>query len=68
MADAYDAMTSVRAYSAPQTKDYITAEIREGRGRQFDPKIADIVLRLLDEGFFDAYGAAADTENVCPSE
>lgn len=68
MADAYDAMTSVRAYSAPQTKDYITAEIREGRGRQFDPKIADIVLRLLDEGFFDAYGAAADAENACPSE
>lgn len=55
MADAYDAMASARGYSAPHTKDYITAEIREGRGKQFDPKIADIVLQMMEEGFFDAF-------------
>lgn len=69
MADAYDAMASARAYSTPQTKDYITAEICAEKGKQFDPKIADIVLRLLNEGFFDAYGATyADAEHTPPPE
>ena len=57
MADAYDAMASARGYSAPHTKDYIASEIREGKGKQFDPKISDIVLQMMEEGFFDTLAA-----------
>lgn len=59
-ADAYDAMASARGYSAPHTKDYIASEIREGQGKQFDPQIAEIVLQMMEEGFFDTFAAQAE--------
>ncbi|MGN0520545.1 MAG: HD-GYP domain-containing protein [Candidatus Fimenecus sp.] len=65
MADAYDAMSSVRSYSAPHTKDYIMTEIRTGQGRQFDPKIAEIVLQMMEDGFFDTF--IAQVEEAVPT-
>lgn len=65
MADAYDAMASARGYSAPHTKDYIASEISDGKGKQFDPKIADIVLQMMEEGFFDTF---AEKENEAEQE
>lgn len=49
VADAYDAMTSKRSYrdSMPQAK--VRDEIMKGRGTQFDPRIADVVLAIMDE-------------------
>lgn len=49
VADAYDAMTSKRSYrdSMPQAK--VRDEIAKGRGSQFDPQIADVVLNIIDE-------------------
>lgn len=69
MADAYDAMSSTRGYSAPHTKDYIASEIREGQGKQFDPKIAEIALQMLQEGFFDTFTAQGEeTASDTPPE
>lgn len=49
VADAYDAMTSKRSYrdSMPQAK--VREEIEKGRGTQFDPRIADVILSIIDE-------------------
>jgi len=49
VADAYDAMTSKRSYrdSMPQAK--VREEIMKGRGSQFDPRIADVFLTIMDE-------------------
>ena len=49
VADAYDAMTSKRSYrdSMPQAK--VRDEIEKGRGSQFDPRIADVILSIMDE-------------------
>lgn len=49
VADAYDAMTSKRSYrdSMPQAK--VRDEITKGRGTQFDPRIADVFLAIMDE-------------------
>lgn len=49
VADAYDAMTSKRSYrdSMPQAK--VRDEIKKGRGTQFDPQIADVILSIIDE-------------------
>lgn len=49
VADAYDAMTSKRSYrdSMPQAK--VRDEITKGRGTQFDPRIADVILTIIDE-------------------
>ncbi len=50
MADAYDAMTSNRIYrDVLLTQDEVKKEIRKGRGTQFDPEFADIMLDLIEE-------------------
>ena len=49
VADAYDAMTSNRSYREGLPQDIVRAEIEKGKGRQFDPVIADIMLQMIDE-------------------
>ena len=51
VADAYDAMASSRVYRPKLEPEKIRQELEEGKGTQFDPKIADIMLKMLDEGF-----------------
>lgn len=49
VADAYDAMTSKRSYRAILSQDAVRQEIEKGKGIQFDPKFADIMLQMIDE-------------------
>ena len=49
VADAYDAMTSNRSYRSSMSQDKVKTEIIEGRGTQFDPGIADVMLEIIDE-------------------
>ncbi len=49
VADAYDAMTSRRSYRDVLPQDVVRGEIAKGRGTQFDPQFADIMLQLIDE-------------------
>jgi hypothetical protein len=50
VADSFDAMNSNRVYRKKLTPENIREEIEKNKGKQFDPKIADIFLRLLKEG------------------
>ena len=50
VADSFDAMNSNRVYRKKLTKENIVSEIEENRGSQFDPKVADVMLRLLRSG------------------
>ena len=49
VADAYDAMTSNRSYRLYMPQDVVKEELRKGEGRQFDPRIAEIMLEIMDE-------------------
>lgn len=49
VADAYDAMTSKRAYRGIMSQDKVREQIVMGRGSQFDEKIASIMLSLIDK-------------------
>lgn len=49
VADSYDAMASNRSYRNALPQDVVRSEIEKGRGTQFDPRIADIMLQLIDE-------------------
>ena len=49
VADAYDAMTSRRSYRGALTQEAVRKEIEKGRGTQFDPEFADIVLGMIAE-------------------
>ncbi|MCQ2538834.1 MAG: HD domain-containing protein [Acetatifactor sp.] len=50
ISDAFDAMTANRVYRKKLPFDVVLAEIRKGRGTQFDPKMVDIFLELIAEG------------------
>ncbi|MBU0468151.1 MAG: HD domain-containing protein [Candidatus Omnitrophica bacterium] len=49
VADAYDAMTSDRAYRKGLNKKEALVELEKGKGKQFDPKVSDIFIQLLRE-------------------
>ncbi len=49
VADAYDAMSSRRSYRAALPQDVVRGEILSGKGTQFDPYFADIMLSMIDE-------------------
>ncbi|SDC47449.1 MULTISPECIES: HD-GYP domain-containing protein [unclassified Candidatus Frackibacter] len=51
VADAWDAMTSKRAYRGPLTRDEAIQEIKDNKGTEFSPKVVDIFLRILDNEF-----------------
>ena len=50
VADSFDAMNSNRVYREKLSKDYIIDELKKNKGTQFDPEIADIMLKLINEG------------------
>lgn len=49
VADSYDAMTSNRSYREALPQAVVRDEIERGKGSQFDPQIADIMLQMIDE-------------------
>lgn len=49
VADAYDAMTSNRSYRKYLPQNVVREEIEKGRGTQFDPAIAEIMLEIIKE-------------------
>jgi len=49
VADAYDAMTSKRSYKDILPQNVVCRELREGKGSQFDPEIAEIMLEIMKE-------------------
>ena len=50
VADSFDAMNSSRVYRKRLSKDYIINELNKNKGTQFDPNIAEIMLKLILEG------------------
>lgn len=50
VADSFDAMNTNRFYRNKLTKEKIISELEENKGRQFDPKVADVMLGLIRDG------------------
>ena len=49
VADSYDAMTSNRSYRKWLPQSVVRSEIEKGKGTQFAPDVADIMLQIIDE-------------------
>ena len=49
-ADCFDAMATKRVYKDPYPKEKIISEFERCKEIQFDPKIADVVIKLIEEG------------------
>lgn len=50
VADAYDAMNSRRSYRNALPKEQIVEELETGKGKQFDPEIAQIAIEMIQNG------------------
>jgi HD-GYP domain-containing protein (c-di-GMP phosphodiesterase class II) len=46
--DAYNAMTSDRAYRAAMPRDEAVAELRRGAGTQFDPSVVEALVAVVE--------------------
>ena len=69
VADSFDAMMSNRTYRRGLGFDKTLAELNKGKGTQFDPKIVDVFMRLVEkngrekfEQLYD-YGIEATVSN-----
>lgn len=51
VADTFDAMTSRRSYRGPIDIEHVKEEIKRCEGTQFDPKIAEAFLDILNNNF-----------------
>ncbi len=49
VADAYDAMSSRRSYRDVLPQEVVRGEVEKGKGTQFDPAFAEIMLAMIDE-------------------
>ena len=49
VADAYDAMTSRRSYRDMLSQEAVREQIEQGKGTQFDPVFAEIMIGIMDE-------------------
>ena len=58
VADAYDAMASHRSYHNVLDQQFVKNEIIKGRGTQFDPFFADIMIEMITEDY--AYQLTGD--------
>lgn len=52
-ADCYDAMATKRVYKEPYSKEKIISEFERCKNIQFDPAIADVMIRIIQEGKLD---------------
>lgn len=50
VADAFDAITSTRSYKPSFPVEYACQELRKQAGRQFDPALAELFVRLVEKG------------------
>ncbi len=51
IADTFDAMTSKRTYRNALPLEVVKAEIEKCSGTQFDPKLANIFLEILNTNY-----------------
>ena len=55
IADVYHAMASDRPYRKALPKEIVIQEFIKGRGTQFDPELADIIVEMIKESKIDVY-------------
>lgn len=65
VADAYDAMASNRSYRKVLPQEVVREEIQKNKGTQFDPKIAEVMLQMIDDDVnYELREADVTTKNI----
>lgn len=66
VSDAFDAMNSKRCYRDSLSEEIIISELENNKGKQFDPRVADCLLALINNGiitFSNASKTGAESTN-----
>jgi diguanylate cyclase (GGDEF)-like protein/putative nucleotidyltransferase with HDIG domain len=50
IADSFEAMTSARPYRSAWSLEEVVKELRQGAGTQFDPKLAEVFVGIIEAG------------------
>jgi HD-GYP domain-containing protein (c-di-GMP phosphodiesterase class II) len=50
IADSYDSMTANRPYRSARGREYAVEEFRRCSGTQFDPKLVEVFLKVVESG------------------
>ncbi len=53
VADSMEAMLSHRPFRRAYDLDYAIASLEEGKGKCYDPQVADACIRLFRKGYFE---------------
>jgi len=53
VSDSFDVMITGRIYKPPMNKKEIIEELEKCAGGQFDPEIAEKMIKLIKDGYFD---------------
>jgi two-component system cell cycle response regulator len=64
--DAFDAMTSKRAYRGAMPTEDAIAELRRCAGKQFDPDIIEVFCALVEDGDLPPMHVSADVTSPEP--
>ena len=68
-ADAYEAMTAGRPYRAGRSTAEAVAEMRRCAGTQFDPRVVEVLVEIVEELERTGLGSLADSvDAVAPEE
>ena len=62
IADAYDAMTSNRVYRKRLTDEAVKTEMKRCSGTQFDSKLTEIFIKMIEDGKLDRLSPDTDTD------
>lgn len=63
IADTFDAMTANRVYRGALDLDQVMQELRDGRGTQFDPRLDDLFMGMIERGEIDPKKTFAEFRN-----
>jgi len=68
IADSFAAMTSARPYRPALSHEEILKELRQGAGLQFDPKLVEVFISIIETGLSEKVKIGQDTSSEQPGQ
>lgn len=63
IADSFEAMTSARLYRPALSLEEVLKELKQGAGIQFDPKLVEVFISIIEVGLPERVRIAQDSSN-----
>jgi diguanylate cyclase (GGDEF)-like protein/putative nucleotidyltransferase with HDIG domain len=67
IADSFEAMTSARPYRPALSLEEVVVELRQGAGLQFDPKLVEVFINIVEAGLPEKIKIGQDASSEQPT-